>query len=133
MQIPEPLPSGDSREWMSSPGEEGASGEIRETNLGELLHYKYLLGLAMSEALQGELTYGKVQTNKTEIWSWKGGKARFCTGKVSKLKQPWGGRSLGMRRENKARPGTNKERGGQVSMTGRFIQNLRCSLGLTKR
>lgn len=70
MQIPEPLPSGDSREWMSSPGEEGASGEIRETNLEELLHYKYLLGLAMSEALQGELTYGKVQTNKTEIWSW---------------------------------------------------------------
>lgn len=56
MQIPEPLPSGDSREWMGSPGEKGASGEIRETNLGELLHYKYLLGLAKSEALQGELT-----------------------------------------------------------------------------
>lgn len=60
---------------MSSPGEKGASGEIREANLGELLHYKYLLGLAMSEALPGELTYGKVQTNKTELRSQKGGKS----------------------------------------------------------
>lgn len=59
---------------MSSPGEKGAGGEIREANLRELLHYKYLLGLVMREAPQRELTYGKVQTNRTKIWSWKGGK-----------------------------------------------------------
>jgi hypothetical protein len=60
---------------MSSPGEKGASGEIREANLRELLHYKYLLGLVMREAPQRELTYGKMHTNRSKIGPGREGRA----------------------------------------------------------
>lgn len=95
---------------MSSPGEKGASGEIREANLRELLHYKYLLGLVMREAPQRELTYGKMHTNRTKIWSWKGGKSPLrkpCHG--SKQTEAALGKELCGDVKNKAGHRINKE------------------------
>lgn len=51
----------------------------------------------MREAPQRELTYEKVQTNRTKIWSWKGGKEplkKASHTKQASKQEPWGGGSV---------------------------------------